>query len=141
MTSTTSTTGTASTARTTGTATAPADVVTRFAAALHDGRLDDAVALYEPDAVFIPQPGADPVRGTAAIRDALAQFTALRPTLTPDVRKVVVAGDVATVLNAWRLEGTAPDGSALHLSGTSADVVRRRPDGTWAMLIDDPWGA
>jgi uncharacterized protein (TIGR02246 family) len=121
-------------------ATDPAAVVGLFAEALHDGRLDDAVALYEPDAVFVPQPGAEPVAGTDAIRDALAQFVALRPTLTPDVRKVVVAGDIATVLNAWHLDGTAPDGTPLHLSGTSADVVRRRPDGTWALLIDDPWG-
>jgi len=119
----------------------PADVITNFADALHDGRLDDAVALYEPDAVFIPQPGAEPLHGLDAIRAALAQFAALRPTLTPDIRKVVRAGDIATVLNAWQLEGTAPDGSPLHLSGTSADVLRRRPDGTWALLIDDPWGA
>jgi uncharacterized protein (TIGR02246 family) len=121
--------------------TTPAQVITEFADALHDGRLDDAVALYEPDAVFIPQPGAAPLHGTDAIRAALAQFTALRPTLTPDIRKVVQAGDIATVLNAWRLDGTGPDGAPLQLSGTSADVLRRRPDGTWALLIDDPWGA
>src|SRR5690349_18018004 len=100
------------------TATAPADVITLFAAALHDGRLDDAVALYEPDAVFIPQPGAEPLHGTDQIRAALAGFTALRPTLTPDIRKVVEAGDVATVLNAWTLDGTGPDGTPLRLSGT-----------------------
>jgi uncharacterized protein (TIGR02246 family) len=123
------------------TAADPADVITLFAAALHDGRLDDAVALYEPDAVFVPQPGAEPLTGTEAIREALAGFTALRPTLTPEIRKVVRAGDIATVIHAWRLEGTAPDGTALHLAGTSADVVRRRPDGNWALLIDDPWGA
>jgi uncharacterized protein (TIGR02246 family) len=123
------------------TTTAPADVITLFAAALHDGRLDDAVALYEPDAVFIPEPGAEPLHGTDRIRAALAGFTALRPTLTPDIRKVVEAGDIATVLNAWTLEGTTPDGTPLHLSGTSADVLRRRPDGSWGLLIDDPWGA
>jgi uncharacterized protein (TIGR02246 family) len=131
----------ATTPTTATTNTEPADVISLFAAALHDGRLDDAVALYEPDAVFIPQPGAEPLTGAEAIREALAQFTALRPTLTPDIRKVVRAGDIATVINAWRLEGTAPDGTALHLSGTSADVLRRRSDGTWALLIDDPWGA
>jgi uncharacterized protein (TIGR02246 family) len=123
------------------TAMEPAAVVTLFAAALHDGRLDDAVALYEPDAVFIPEPGAVPIRGTDQIRAALASFSALRPTLTPDVRKVVHAGDIATVLNAWHLDGTGPDGTPLHLSGTSADVLRRRPDGSWRLLIDDPWGA
>ncbi|WP_034215854.1 YybH family protein [Actinoplanes subtropicus] len=119
----------------------PAQVITDFAAALHDGRLDDAVALYEPDAAFIPQPGAEPLHGLEQIRAALAGFAALRPTLTPDVRKVVQAGDIATVLNSWTLDGTTPDGNPLQLSGTSADVMRRRPDGTWALLIDDPWGA
>jgi len=121
--------------------TTPAQVITDFAAALHDGRVDDAVALYEPDAAFIPQPGAEPLHGLDQIRAALAGFAALRPTLTPDIRKVVQTGDIATVLNSWTLDGTAPDGSALRLSGTSADVMRRRPDGTWALLIDDPWGA
>ena len=24
---------------------------------------------------------------------------------------------------------------------TPADVMRRRADGTWGLLIDDPWGA
>ena len=121
--------------------TTPAQVITDFAAALQDGRVDDAVALYEPDAAFIPQPGAEPLHGLDQIRAALAGFAALRPTLTPDIRKVVQAGDIATVLNSWTLDGTAPDGSALRLSGTSADVMRRRPDGSWALLIDDPWGA
>ena len=125
----------------TATATTPADVITLFAAALHDGRLDDAVALYESDAVFIPEPGAAPISGIGEIRAALASFTALRPTLTPDIRKVVQAGDIATVINAWQLDGTTPDGTPLHLSGTSADVLRRRPDGSWGLLIDDPWGA
>ena len=123
------------------TATAPADVITLFADALHDGRVDDALALYEPDAVFIPQPGAEPLHGLDTIREALAQFAALRPTLTADIRKVVHAGDIATVRNAWHLDGTGPDGAPLHLSGTSADVLRRRPDGSWGLLIDDPWGA
>ena len=121
--------------------TTPAQVITDFAAALHDGRVDDAVALYEPDAAFIPQPGAEPLHGLEQIRAALAGFAALRPTLTPDIRKVVEAGDIATVLNSWTLEGTAPDGNPLRLSGTSADVLRRRPDGSWGLLIDDPWGA
>jgi uncharacterized protein (TIGR02246 family) len=125
----------------TATATAPADVIMLFAAALHDGRLDDAVALYESNAVFIPEPGAAPITGTDQIRAALASFTALRPTLTPDIRKVLQAGNIATVLNAWQLDGTTPDGTPLHLSGTSADVLRRRPDGSWRLLIDDPWGA
>jgi ketosteroid isomerase-like protein len=41
----------------------------------------DAVALYEPDAVLVPQPDAELLAGTEAIREALAAFTALRPSL------------------------------------------------------------
>jgi ketosteroid isomerase-like protein len=41
----------------------------------------------------------------------------------------------------WQLEGTGPDGSPIRLDGTSSDVLRRRPDGSWGVLIDDPWGA
>jgi ketosteroid isomerase-like protein len=46
---------------------------------------------------------------------------------------------VATVVNNWRLSGSAPDGTPVSMSGTSADVMRHRPDGTWGILIDDPW--
>jgi ketosteroid isomerase-like protein len=90
--------------------------------------------------VFLPQPGAQPLAGHTAIRGALAQFVALKPTMTADVRKVVQAGDIATVLNTWQLSGTTPDGTPVQMSGTSADVMRRRADGTWGILIDDPWG-
>jgi uncharacterized protein (TIGR02246 family) len=122
------------------TAGTPAEVIAEFAAAMRDGRVEEALALYEPDAVFIPQPGAQPVSGPDAIGAALAQFAALRPVLSADVRKVVRAGNVATVHNTWQLTGTSPDGTPVQMGGTSADVMRLRPDGTWGILIDDPWG-
>jgi ketosteroid isomerase-like protein len=58
---------------------------------------------------------------------------AARPRLTGEILKVHEAGDTALVVNRWTLE-------PLGLSGTSADVLRRRPDGEWAILVDDPWG-
>lgn len=122
-------------------ATSPDEVITVLSQALRDGRVVDALALFEPDAVFISEPGAHPIAGREAIHAALTTFAALRPTMTSDIRKVVMAGDVATVLNAWQLRGTGPDGNPITMSATSADVMRRRPDGTWAILIDDPWGA
>jgi uncharacterized protein (TIGR02246 family) len=103
------------------------------------GDVDGALALYEPEAAFTPQPG-QVVTGAAAIRRALEGFTALRPKLQGQVEKLIEAGDVALVLNRWTLEGTAPDGAAIEMSGLSADVVRRQPDGRWLVLIDDPWG-
>jgi len=45
------------------------------------------------------------------------------------------------VLNSWQLHGITPAGEPIVMAGTSADVMRRRADGTWGILIDDPWGA
>lgn len=79
--------------------------------------------------------------GRAAIRAALVPFLSLRPRMTGAVEKVLVAGDTALVANRWTLKGTQPDGTPVELGGVSADVLRRRPDGSWGIVIDDPWGA
>lgn len=112
-----------------------------FADALQAGRVDDVMALFDDDAVFVPQPTAAPIAGLEAIRGSLSQFASLRPTMDSDIRVVIVAGDIATVHNALRLEGTGPDGEPITMAAVSADVVRRRADGSWGILIDNPWGA
>jgi uncharacterized protein (TIGR02246 family) len=117
----------------------PADVIHVLSAALREGRVEDALELYESDAVFVPQPGAPAITGRESIRLALQSLASLRPQLTAEIRNVIVAGDVATVVNNWHLSGSAPDGTPVSMSATSADVMRRRADGTWGILIDDPW--
>ncbi|HEX5897264.1 MAG TPA: nuclear transport factor 2 family protein [Thermoleophilaceae bacterium] len=122
------------------TASAPEAVIERFSQLLSEGDLDAMVELYEPDATFAPQPGAE-VTGRDAIRDALAAFLAVKPRMTGTIEKVLCAGDTALVANRWTLSGTAPDGSPVEMASTSADVLRRRSDGSWGIVIDDPWGA
>ena len=120
--------------------TTAAELPAALADRLGAGDVDGALALYEPDATFAPQPGAQ-VSGLDAIREALSQFAALKPTLEGEIEKVLEAGDVALVTNRWSLKGTGPDGGPLEMAGVSADVMRRQPDGTWRILVDDPWGA
>jgi len=117
----------------------PEQTVQLFAQYLNTGDLDAALALYEPQATFLPEPGVQ-VSGLDAIRAALQGFFALRPELTGDIQRVVHADDIALVVNAWKLSGTLPDGTPVQQNGTSADVLRRQPDGQWFLLIDDPWG-
>jgi uncharacterized protein (TIGR02246 family) len=117
----------------------PEAVIERFSQLLAEGDLDAMVELYEPDATFAPQPG-ESVTGRDAIRSALGAFVAVRPRMTGTIEKVLCAGDTALVANRWSLSGTAPDGSAVEMAATSADVLRRRPDGSWGIVIDDPWG-
>jgi uncharacterized protein (TIGR02246 family) len=104
---------------------------------LHAGDLDGLVALYEPDAVFEPEPGAV-AHGHDEIRAALAPFLAVAPTMVVEPQQVLTADDVALVVNDWTLTGTAPDGEPVRREGRSADVVRRQPDGTWKVLVDRP---
>jgi len=118
----------------------PAEAIERFSERLSAGDLDGALVLYEPTATFVVGPGRI-VQGHEAIREALEGFLALRPRMEGEIQKVVQTDDVALVVNAWRLEGRDPSRQAIEMSGRSADVVRRGADGTWRVLIDDPWGA
>jgi uncharacterized protein (TIGR02246 family) len=118
----------------------PETTIERFSELLAMGDLEAMLELYEPDAAFSPQPG-ETVTGRAEIRAALESFLAVRPRMEGRIEKVLQAGDTALVANRWRLSGTAPDGSPVEMAATSADVLRRRADGSWGIVIDDPWGA
>jgi ketosteroid isomerase-like protein len=120
-------------------ASSPRDIIQRFERYLGDRDLEALVGLYEPDAAFEVEPG-NVVHGHGAIREALARLLALEPTITGKIQKVVEGDGTALVVNKWLLEGTGPDGAPIQMGGLSADVMRRRPDGSWRMLIDDPWG-
>src|SRR6266498_4048334 len=98
----------------------PARVIELFTEALNGGDVDGAMALYEADATFAPQPGEE-VKGHEAIRAALDQFMALKPRMDGEITKVITASDVALVMNRWQLEGTQADGALVEMSGHSAD--------------------
>jgi uncharacterized protein (TIGR02246 family) len=117
----------------------PEEVIDLFSKLIGEGDVESALALYEEDAAFAPRPG-ELVRGRDTIRPALRQFAQLRPTLTGEIEKVVVARDSALVINRWELYGTDPGGREVRMSGRSADVLRRQADDTWRIVIDDPWG-
>ncbi len=117
----------------------PSDVIERFAELLAAGDARQALALYEPDAAFVVEPGTI-VTGHEAIGPALEGFAAMRPTLTSDIEQVVYAGGLALVTNRWTLDGTTADGQPVHLAGRSSDVLRQTSSGEWKIAIDDPWG-
>ena len=95
------------------------------------------VALAEADSVFVPQPGVV-VKGKA-VRDAEQQFLGVGLPITLKVRRVIVSGDIALLISDWSLKGKGADGADVDLSGTTADVARRGPDG-WKYVIDNPFG-
>ncbi len=105
------------------------------------GDLDGLVGLYEPDAVMVmvPQPGPV-VRGHAAIRKGLSELLAYRPEFELQIQKTLESEGVAILYARWNFVGTDPDGNAVRMTGLTSDVVRRQPDGSWLLAIDNPVG-
>ncbi len=117
----------------------PEDAARMVAEAMEAGDLDGVVGLYEPNASLVIEPGTT-VTGSAAIREAMADFIGLKPKLTGEHHLTVAADDLALVSTNWSLEGTGPDGQPMTMSATSTDVMRRQADGSWKVIIDNPFG-
>ncbi|PKB71209.1 MAG: hypothetical protein BZY87_06645 [SAR202 cluster bacterium Io17-Chloro-G6] len=121
-------------------ANSPEQTAQLLADALKAGDLEAAVALYEADAIFIPDLGQS-VTGAAAIREAFAGFVAAKPILTIETVVSAISGDIALIQNNWTMKTTEADGSPVEGTGQSVEALRRQADGTWKFVIDNPWGA
>jgi uncharacterized protein (TIGR02246 family) len=117
----------------------PEEIHQLWGAALNAGDLEALVALYEPEATVVAQPG-EVVTGTEAIRQVLSGFVAMQPRIELRPRQVLVTGDLALLISEWTMQGTGPDGSPVEMAATTSDVARRQADGSWRMAIDNPYG-
>ena len=118
----------------------PGDVDRLFAQYLNAGKLEELVALYEPEASLMPTPGKL-VSGIAAIRESLAQFLSGKPKISLKPRMITHTSDLAVVSASRELSMIGPDGKPANMTGQSVEVMRKQPDGTWLFAIDLPFGA
>jgi ketosteroid isomerase-like protein len=116
----------------------PAELAAAFVAAFNAGNSRAVEELYEDLAVLVPRPG-HPVTGPQRLA-ANGHLLRLGLPIHARPRHVYAAGDTALLVVDWSIQGTAPDGNAIHLEGTATDVARRGPDGYWRYLIDNPFG-
>ncbi len=108
--------------------------------AFNRGDLEAFIAVHESDATVAVPPDGHHVHGLDAIRAATAPIFALRPRVTITVHHKLQTGDLALTRARWELVGTGSDATPVHLSGNGAIVSRRRSDGTWGIVLDDPLG-
>jgi len=108
---------------------------------IETGDLDAALALYEPDAIFVVSPG-QVVTGHAAIREVLQSMMAADAKGKLDAVTAVPSADgsVAFTRAKGSSTSTGPDGKPVTMPFHSIEVVRKQPDGTWRIVIDDPSG-
>ena len=108
-----------------------------WAARFNARDIDGMLELFEPDAVFVPQPGM-PTTGEDSVNAMMGFLQAGLP-ISLATRHVYVIGDIALAIAEWAIKGTAADGSEVDLHGNTADVLRRGPEG-WKIAIDNPFG-
>ncbi len=118
----------------------PENFLNSFADELNKGNLSYLLSLYETDACFVSQSG-EIVKGHENIRQILQKFIDMKGKLETSVKNVFNTRDIALVISEWSFGGTGPDGNAVSLRGKATDVLREQSDGTWRIVIDNPWGA
>jgi uncharacterized protein (TIGR02246 family) len=118
----------------------PQDIHRLFADAFNAHDLDALVALYEPEAVLVPEAGQRAV-GRDAIRKALAGFLAGFQTIELVTRGVVEQGNIALLYPDFHLHGIGQDGQPVALEGHGTEIVRRQAYGGWLFPVYDPFSA
>jgi uncharacterized protein (TIGR02246 family) len=117
----------------------PEDIHPMFAEAFNAGDLERLLAFYEPEARLLP--GRGPLRsGTLEIRAALEVFLAGRGQMTIETAYCIRMGDIALLQAKWRIRTKQAGGEDRVVESSSAEVVRRQPDGRWLYIIDYPFG-
>lgn len=103
------------------------------------GDLDTVMQTYEADQTIMFEPGK-PVSDAKGARLAFEQFLAVSPKFSYSGHEVIVEGDIAVHIAPWQMTGTDPAGKPVEAAGLSIAVLRRQPDGSWKMVIDNPHG-
>jgi uncharacterized protein (TIGR02246 family) len=117
-----------------------ADVYSTLLKAFNAGDIDATVACYEPQACFVLKSG-HAARGVVELREMYRATFSYKPDLELDVRKIISAGDdLALVVVEWKSKTVSSSGEAKVWAGTATDIVRRQPDGTWKLALDNPYG-
>ena len=106
--------------------------------AFNHSDLDAFAAAYEQDATLVVPPDGRHVHGRADIRANTAVIFAGRNRMSSVVVRKVEADGLARPPARWELTSTDADGTSTTMSGRGTLVSRRRPDGTWGIVLDDP---
>jgi ketosteroid isomerase-like protein len=103
------------------------------------GNISFLMTLYEKDACFASKPG-QVVEDLESIRRTLLGLIDMGGKLEAKVKRVLQASNLALMITEWSINGTKPDGKPIDLTGRGTVVLRQQSDGTWLMVIENPWG-
>lgn len=105
--------------------------------AINRADLDAFLDAHDDDATVVVPPDGHAARGRDQIRAAIAPLLALAPEMTTVVAKRLETDGLALTHGRWQLAVTE-HGTRSELRGLGTMVSRRRRDGTWRIVLDDP---
>ena len=108
-----------------------------FARAFNSHDLNNLMALYEDNAILRID-SEKTFTGKAAIAAELGKLLQLPGEMYSHNNFCTEHGDIALLRADHAIVGA--DGTSI-LSGSSSEIVRRQPDGTWLYIIDHAMGA
>lgn len=117
----------------------PQQVSDAFAAALAQGDVDAAVALWAEDASILTANG-ERLHGREAVASALRTLAGNGTAVRIELLRTILADNAALGLGYLTLSGTGPDGEPFSQRSSSAVIYSRGSDGRWRIAIDSPWG-
>lgn len=117
----------------------PKEFLISYVKKFNSGDISSLISLYETEACFVSQEG-EVVKGMDNVRQRLQSFINMNGRIESKVIGVVQTNDIALVNTEWSFNGSGPDGKAVTITGKATDVLRQQSDGTWRILIDNPWG-
>jgi ketosteroid isomerase-like protein len=109
-----------------------------FARAFNSRNIDNLLALYETSAVLRVDDSGRSITGLDAIADKLGGLMQGPGRMTSRNNFCVANGGLALLRADWEVAG---DDGSIVASGSSAEIVRRQPDGTWLYVVDHATGA
>ena len=117
-----------------------ADAHPIYVRAFNSGDIESTVACYESSGCFVAKSGRV-ARGTEELREVYRITFGSKPTIKVDIGEIICAGeDLALVIGQWESTAQTPVGETNAWSGTYIDIVRKQPDGTWKLVLDNPNG-
>ena len=117
----------------------PKEFLISYVKKFNAGDISSLISLYETEACFVSQAG-EVAKGIENIRQRLQSFINMNGKIDSKVNGVIHTNDIALANTEWSFNGSGPDGKSVTIIGKATDVLRQQSDGTWRILIDNPWG-
>jgi len=116
----------------------PECVSSTFAAAVNDGDLEAATALFVRDGCLVT-PDATAIVSREEIRPILRQMMDRQTRIEVLANSVLRGGEVAIAIESWRISSRGGEGPPL-VRATRPALALRRLEGVWKVSVAAPWG-